>query len=56
MANRDYFTKPLQGGGRNDPGYGRSNLYREPEPDPWIRPVLFFGAIILAYFIWQFSR
>lgn len=57
MANRDYFTKPIQGGGRESYDYGRTRLHRERPPrDPWMKPTLFFVAAVALYFIWQFLR
>jgi hypothetical protein len=55
MANRDYFTRPIQGNGRDHHGYGNTRLHHERAPrDPWTKPVLIFAGLIAAYFIWQF--
>ena len=34
-GNRDYFTKPIQGGGRDASDYGRTVLKIEREPMDW---------------------
>lgn len=26
------------------------------QPDPWVKPLLIFAAVVVAYFIWQFAR
>lgn len=57
MANRDYFTRPNQGNGRDHHDYDRGSLgRRRPPRDPWMKPMLIAGALIALYFIWQFCR
>jgi hypothetical protein len=55
MSNRNYFTRPMQAGGRNDPGYGRTQIGQGNNRRigwPW----WLFAAAIVAYFGWQFIR
>ncbi|MGL5735482.1 MAG: hypothetical protein ACRCYS_11500 [Beijerinckiaceae bacterium] len=56
MPNRDYFSKPLQGGGRNQADYGRCNFDQKRKHDPWMKPTLYGCAFIAAYFLLQFLR
>lgn len=43
--NRDYFSRPLQGNGRDHSDYGRSTI--EPEPKD-TGPSLMFSLALLA--------
>ena len=55
--NRNFFTLPRQGNGRDHAGYGLSSRpVAENVRDPWMRATLFGAAMIAAYFVWQFLR
>lgn len=61
MANRDYFTRPIQGNGRDYYGYGQSLSAKERKRLARnynrVPPMLWFAiAVMAAYFIWQFTR
>lgn len=58
MANRDYFTRPNQGNGRDHHGYGHgvgpiTGERREPILPGW---AWISAAAIALYFLWQFTR
>lgn len=53
--NRDYFTRPYQGSGRDHHDYGNTHLGKPPR-DPWMRPTLIGVGLVVLYFAWQFAR
>lgn len=53
--NRDYFTTPIQSD-RTHYDYGRTQWQDEPKRDPWMLPALVFTALVVVWFLWQYSR
>lgn len=58
MANRDYFSKPNQGNGRDAYNYGNSNLNgRQYKNRHWSDSIfIWFAVALTAYFVCQFLR
>ena len=54
MNNRDYFTKPIQSGGRSSSDYGRTRL----TVDRSARDRLWYAGLLLVmlYFVVQYIR
>jgi hypothetical protein len=54
MKNRDYFTKPIQSGGRSSSDYGRTRLAvdRAGSNRLWWAGI----AMVVLYFVWQVTR
>ena len=54
MKNRDYFTKPIQSGGRSSSDYGRTrlNVDRSAGDRLWYAGIL----LVMLYFVVQVAR
>jgi hypothetical protein len=54
VQNRDHYTRPYQGNGRDMFGYGRAEIVGEPQKFPWLTVCVCLGLTIWAGLIWAF--